>query len=154
MNEAIETAPGWARAMLEEARVARLGLLDDRDRPRVLPVTYALHGGSLWSAVDSKPKRDPDSPPARLRYLRRRPEVALTVDRYEDDWQRLAWVQVLGEASVVEAGGAAAALDILIAKYEQYDAAPPPGPLIRIEPERVLSWRAQEVASARATKHV
>jgi len=143
VNDGIDTAPGWARAMLEEARVARLGLLDDRDRPRVQPVTFALHGGSLWSAIDRKPKRDPGREPARLGYLRRRPAVAFTVDHYEDDWQRLAWVQVLGEASVVEAGKAAAALDELIAKYEQYEAAAPPGPLIRIDPARVLSWRAQ-----------
>lgn len=142
VNAAIEEAPGWARAMLTEERVARLGLLDDRDRPRVLPVTFALHEGALWSAVDRKPKRDPERPPARLRFLRRRPAVALTVDRYEEDWARLAWVQVLGDASVLDAAGREPALEALAAKYHQYRAAPPPGPLIRIAPRRLLAWRA------------
>jgi PPOX class probable F420-dependent enzyme len=142
MSAAFEALPGWARALLAEARVARLGMLDAEDRPRVLPITFALRGGALYSAVDRKPKRAPGTEPARLRYLRRRPEVALTVDRYDDEWERLAWVQVLGRAAVVEVGEAPEALEALRAKYEPYRSEPPPGPLIRIEPRRALCWRA------------
>ena len=43
--------------LLENGPVARLGFLDANDRPRVLPVTYAVHDGALWSAIDQKPKR-------------------------------------------------------------------------------------------------
>jgi len=134
--------PGWARELLERERVARLGLLDDRDRPRVLPVTFAIHGGRVWSALDRKPKRDPDREPARLRYLHRRPQAALTVDRYSDDWSQLAWVQVLGGTMIVPAAEAPGALDALAQKYEPYRRERPPGPLIRIEPQRTLCWRA------------
>lgn len=144
-EDGLQGLPGWGLGLLEEARVARLGLVDDRDRPRVLPVTFALREGAIWSAIDRKPKRDPDREPARLRYLRRRPQVALTVDRYEDDWQRLAWVQVLGRASILDVSDgeeAQEAVEALAAKYRQYRAEAPPGPLIRIAPERVLSWRA------------
>src|SRR5436190_567980 len=38
--------------MLESERVARLGLLGEDDRPRVLPVTFAVAGGALYSAID------------------------------------------------------------------------------------------------------
>ena len=68
--------PEWALALLESERVARLAFVDDHDRPRVLPVTYALAEGAVWSAIDDKPKRA--GQPARLRYLRRRPEAALS----------------------------------------------------------------------------
>ena len=74
--------------MLRDARVARLAYLDDSDRPRVLPVTFALADGCVWSAIDEKPKRSAE--PARVRYLRRRPEAALAVDVYADDWSQLA----------------------------------------------------------------
>src|SRR3954453_21422666 len=67
-----DRSPAWANEMLASARVARLGLLDTDDRPRVLPVTFALVGGAIYSAIDHKPKR-PGGEPARLRYLRRRP---------------------------------------------------------------------------------
>ena len=53
-------------------------IVDDGDRPRVLPVTFAIADGVVWSAIDEKPKRSAE--PARLRYLARRPEAALLVD--------------------------------------------------------------------------
>jgi PPOX class probable F420-dependent enzyme len=127
--------------MLRTARVGRLGLLDTDDRPRVLPVTYALSGGALYSAIDKKPKR---SEPARLRFLQRRPEAALTVDHYEDDWTALAWVQVLGRIQILDAADEPRALEALAAKYAQYRAEPPPGPLLKLTPERTLCWRANE----------
>jgi PPOX class probable F420-dependent enzyme len=135
----LDALPDWARQLLEEARVARLGVLDDRDRPRVLPVTYALEGGALWSAIDRKPKR---GEPARLRYLKRNPNAALTVDRYDDDWSRLAWVQVLGEVEILDPERAASGLAALADKYAQYRDDPPPGPVLRLDPGRALCWRA------------
>ena len=137
----IDPIPAWANEMLRTGRVARLGLVDDDDRPRVLPVTFALVGDVLYSAIDQKPKR-PGVEPARVRYLRRRPEFALTVDHYEDDWSALAWVQVLGRAEIVDPAADPAGLDALVAKYAPYRSQPPPGPLIRLTPERTLWWRA------------
>jgi PPOX class probable F420-dependent enzyme len=138
--KSLDELAGWARELLEHSRVARLGLLDADDRPRVLPVTYALHEGAIWSAIDQKPKRA--AAPARIRYLRRRPEAALTVDRYSDDWNQLAWVQALGRVDLLAAADAPDALGVLTAKYEQYAREPPPGPLIRLTPARFLCWKA------------
>jgi PPOX class probable F420-dependent enzyme len=139
----IDRIPAWANEMLRTARVARLGLLDEDDRPRVLPVTFALAGGALYSAIDQKPKRS-GAEPARLRFLRRRPEVALTVDHYEDEWDALAWVQVLARVEIVGAADDPAGMDALAAKYAQYRSQAPPGPLLRLAPERALCWRASE----------
>jgi PPOX class probable F420-dependent enzyme len=136
----LEGLPSWARELLAAERVGRLAFIDDDDRPRVLPVTYELLGDSVWSAIDDKPKRAAE--PARLRYLRRRPEAALCVDRYSDDWSRLAWVQLLGRVDILPAGESTAALEALSAKYEAYRERTPPGPLLRLSVERALSWRA------------
>jgi PPOX class probable F420-dependent enzyme len=137
----LETLPEWAGALLDEARVARLGYLDADDRPRVLPVTFAVADGAVWSAIDEKPKRRPE--PARVGYLRRRPEASLLVDRYDDDWTRLGWVQLLGRVEVVAADSAPGAMDALAAKYPQYAERTPPGPLLRLAVERALHWRAE-----------
>jgi PPOX class probable F420-dependent enzyme len=128
--------------LLETSRVGRLGLLDLEGAPRVLPVTYALARGRIWSAVDRKPKRSAE--PARLRFLRRDARAALTIDRYSDDWDQLAWVQVLGTVSIVEVTDGEAGLRALSAKYEQYRDERPPGPLLALEPRRYLWWRAAE----------
>jgi PPOX class probable F420-dependent enzyme len=138
----LETLPGWARELLTAARVARLACLDDDDRPRVLPVTFAVTGDAVWSAIDEKPKRT--AQPARLRYLRRRPEAALLVDLYDDDWTRLAWVQLLGRVELVPVESSPEATAALAEKYEQYAARTPPGPLLRLTVERALHWRAAD----------
>ena len=116
-------------------------MLDLEGAPRVLPVTYAVAEGRIWSAIDRKPKRS--SEPARLGFLRRDPRAALTVDRYSDDWDQLAWVQVLGRVEIVAASDGAAGLEALSEKYEPYRAEPPPGPLLALEPQRYLWWRAR-----------
>jgi PPOX class probable F420-dependent enzyme len=130
----------WANELLETARVGRLGLLDGEGAPRVLPVTFAVAGGRIWSAIDQKPKRAEE--PARLRFLRRDPRAALTVDRYSDDWDQLAWVQVLGRVEIVDVSEGGGGLEALKTKYEQYREEAPPGPLLALEPQRYLWWRA------------
>jgi PPOX class probable F420-dependent enzyme len=135
----LDELPTWARGLVITAPVARLGLLDEHDRPRVLPVTFAVFEDALWSAIDRKPKRSAE--PARVRRLRRRPEATLLVDVYSDDWSRLEWVELSGDVSILEASEAVGALDALAGKYAQYRAEPPPGPLLRLAPERFACWR-------------
>jgi PPOX class probable F420-dependent enzyme len=135
----LEELPGWAGELLSSSRVARLALLDERDLPRVLPIVFAVWEGAVWSAIDRKPKRSAE--PARVRRLRRRPQAALLVDRYDDDWSRLAWVELRGVVSIEPVGPA---LEALTARYPQYRAEPPPGPLLRLDVHDAVCWRAAE----------
>jgi PPOX class probable F420-dependent enzyme len=136
--------PAWAAELLRTQPVAHLGLLDDDGRPRVLPVTFAVLDGAVWSAVDDKPKRRPGEQLARVRWLRARPRSALTVDRYDDDWARLAWVQLLGDTAVLDVASHGPAVAALAARYPAYRERPPGGPLLRLVPERALWWRAAD----------
>jgi PPOX class probable F420-dependent enzyme len=122
--------------------VGRLGLIDDEGGPRVLPVTYAIDAGALVTAIDHKPKRVPPERLARVRWLRARPMAALTVDHYEDDWSRLAWVQALGPIAIIEPVDAAQAVAALTARYAQYGEHAPEGPVLKLTPNRVVWWRA------------
>src|SRR3569623_1546421 len=117
--------PEWVRGLLDEGRVAHLGLRAGAGAPRVLPVTYARWGGALWSAVDYKPKRRRGEDLARVRWLRADPRAALTVDRYAEDWSRLAWVQVLGVVTILGVAGHEDALAALAARYRAYRERPP-----------------------------
>lgn len=131
--------PQWARSLLATERVGRLGLIDDEERPRVLPVTFALADETLVTAVDHKRKDVPPERLARLRWLRARPRAALTVDHYDEDWSALAWVQALGAVRILDdAPGAVAAL---IERYPQYRDRPPTGPVIELAPDRLVWWR-------------
>jgi PPOX class probable F420-dependent enzyme len=131
------TLEPWAATLLDEIFVGHLGLLDEDANPRVQPVTFALVGEEIVSAIDDKPKR---GTPARIARLRAHPRAALTVDRYDADWTRLAWVQLLGDVTIEPVD--AASLRALQARYPHYRDHPPAGPLLKLRPERVLSWRA------------
>ena len=65
-----------------------------------------------------------------------------SVDHYSDDWTTLWWVRLDGNARIVgrEEAEVAAALAALTAKYPQYQADPPAGPLVRVDITRWSSW--------------
>lgn len=100
-------------------------------------------GGSAWSAVDKKPKRVAGEKLARVRWLRARPTSTLTVDRYSDDWTELAWVQLVGTTTIVDAAGREPVLEALAERYPAYRREPLPGPLLRLDPDRCVFWRAR-----------
>jgi PPOX class probable F420-dependent enzyme len=133
--------PEWASGLLEDARVGHLALLDAPGQPRVLPVTYALCDGAAWTVIDNKPKRR-QRPPARVRWLRDDPRAALNVDHYTDDWSELRWVQLLGQMAVLDGPPTGPGMAKLKARYPQYIADPPPGPLLRLTITRAVWWRA------------
>ncbi|MEV4838889.1 TIGR03668 family PPOX class F420-dependent oxidoreductase [Nonomuraea sp. NPDC049486] len=129
-----------ARRMFAGARVARLATVGAEGRPRLVPVTFAVLGDRVVTAVDHKPKRTTDL--RRLRDIGDNPNVALLADHYEDDWTRLWWVRADGRAAVAPDGPErAAALDALVAKYDQYRERRPAGPVILVEVTRWSGWR-------------
>ena len=138
-------APAWALALLRDARVGRLATADGAGQPLVVPVCYALDldGHHLYSAIDAKPKRTRQL--RRLANIRENPRVSLVVDEYDEDWSRLRYVIVEGEAEIVDAGSRRErAIDLLLEKYPQYLAlglAADRGPVIAIAVERTVAWR-------------
>ncbi|MFB6354762.1 MAG: TIGR03668 family PPOX class F420-dependent oxidoreductase [Halobacteriales archaeon] len=136
------------RAALEAARVGRLATADARGRPHVVPVCFALVGSAdgpdrLVTPVDEKPKSAAPAELRRVRDVQANPRVAVVVDRYAEDWDRLGWVQVRGTASVLEPGdaGHGAAVDALRARYAQYaEHALGERPAIAVTPGSVRSW--------------
>ena len=69
--------PSWAPRLLEQARVAHLGLRDGDGAPRVLPITFAPCGEQLVTAVDHKPKRRTAGDLACVRRLRAHPQASI-----------------------------------------------------------------------------
>jgi PPOX class probable F420-dependent enzyme len=133
--------PAEARDLFASAPVARLATVRPDGSPHVVPVCFALVGDVVYTAVDHKPKATADL--ARLRHIAAEPRVALLADRYDDDWSRLWWVRVDGEAAVVDSAYERdRALAALGAAYPQYAARPPQGPVIAIRPRRFRGWRA------------
>ena len=131
------------RAKLETARVARLATLDAKRRPHLVPICFACDGNVVYSAIDRKPKRVAPNRLARLKNIQKTPQVALLVDHYNEDWTRLWYVLVRGEAELVSAPAERKrAIQCLRAKYPQYspEMLEDDAPLLRITPQRITAW--------------
>ncbi len=121
----------------EEARVARLATVDASGRPHLVPICFAIEGDTLYTAVDEKPKRTQRL--QRLANIEANPTVEVLIDHYEDDWSLLWWVRLRGVARIVEDPHA---VELLVAKYPQYRAQPPTGPVIAVAIEERSEWTA------------
>ncbi|MEU4192459.1 TIGR03668 family PPOX class F420-dependent oxidoreductase [Kribbella sp. NPDC026611] len=124
------------RARVAAARVGRLATVGADLRPHVVPITYAVHGDQVFIGIDQKPKRTTDL--QRLRNIAAHERVAVLVDEYDEDWTHLWWVRIDGAARVLDADPVA--LELLVAKYPQYQADPPRGPVIAIRADGWSGW--------------
>lgn len=118
------------------AQVARLATVTPDGAPHLVPVTFATHGDLVLTAVDHKPKTT--TALRRLKNIEHNPRVSLLVDHYEDDWTHLWWIRADGHASILH--GDDRPLAPLLAKYPQYAARPPEGPMIAVQITRYVSW--------------
>jgi len=126
------------RQRAEAARVGHLATTRADGRPHVVPCCFALVGGTVYSAVDAKPKSTLAL--QRLRNLAAHPAASLVVDHYDEDWTQLWWIRLDGPARVLETGPERdAAISALTAKYSQYVDASPPGAVVALDVE---TWRA------------
>lgn len=133
--------PQDARRLLETVPVARLATVGEDARPHLVPVTFAVHRGSVYTAVDHKPKTTRDL--RRLANIRANPRVALLADHYEDDWDRLWWVRVDGHAAVVDdPAKTEEPVRLLTERYPQYRDRPPEGPVVAVTIDGWSGWAA------------
>ena len=123
------------------APVGRLATAGADGRPHVVPVCFAIDEHTLYFAVDFKPKRSTNL--KRLRNIAANPAVSILVDHYEDDWNRLWWVRVDGDARVVTGKAEAQrAVKLLVARYSQYRANAPAGPVVAVAIAAMTGWSA------------
>lgn len=130
-----------ALTRLAGARVARLATVRPDGGPHVVPVTFAIVGDNIVTAVDHKPKTTRDL--QRLANIEANRFASILVDHYDEDWERLWWVRVDGPASIHQGGEVyEEGIEALLDKYTQYAQRAPDGPLIAVNQDRVVSWES------------
>ena len=130
------------RHFIDTRRVAHLATADSQAVPQVVPVCFGLAEEGLYITIDRKPKRDGGRPLKRLRNIAENPRVAVVFDRYDEDWQRLAWVMLYGRAEILTTGSEHdRAQSLLRSRYRQLEAMQIEQlPVIAVHIERVNSW--------------
>ena len=127
------------RRKVAEARVARVGTLDQRGSLHLVPVVYAVDGDTWYSPSDAGPR-----PVKRLRNVLADPRAAILIDDYDEVWSRVWWVRLRGPGRMIEATAEGErARRLLGAKYPQFAEAPAAslaGPVMAVDIQEWAGW--------------
>ncbi len=137
------------RQFLDAQRVGHLATADAGGVPHVTPVCYASVGTNIYITIDEKPKRRQTMPLKRLRNIAENRTIRFVVDRYDDqDWSRLCWLMLLGQADILPSGDEHdEAQRLLRARYPQLrEMAIERHPVIAIRVEHATSWGSLETS--------
>jgi PPOX class probable F420-dependent enzyme len=131
------------RTFINAQRVARLATVDERNRPHVVPICFALDADTLYTAIDDKPKAGDVTRLRRLRNIIANPSVQVLFDHYDDgDWSKLRYVQLRGSARILGLDDEhSRALGLLRDRYTQYLLMGlERRPVIAVTITRVVAW--------------
>ena len=130
---------------IERARIARLATIDSEFKPHLVPVVFVFDGNYFFIPVDEKRKKT--AKPEKLKRIRNiqdNPNVALLFDEYSEDWTKLAFVMIQGEAFIankIEGNiQVREAYKKLMTKYIQYQKVGIGEVCIIITQKKVTSW--------------
>ena len=130
---------------LRSARTGHLATADAKGRPLVVPVCFVFDGQAIYSVLDAKPKTTPLRQLRRVKNILANPQVSLVVDHYEENWDKLQYILVSGDAELLESDEKwVVAIAMLREKYPQYQAMDlDQSPVIKITPVRYSPWSSQ-----------
>lgn len=111
--------PPEVHRFIHRARVGHLATADTERQPSVVPICFVHAHPHLYSLIDNKPKNAELHGLKRIRNLVENPQVAVVVDQWDEDWDRIGWVLLRGLAKVLDACPDHA-LRLLREKYPQY----------------------------------
>jgi PPOX class probable F420-dependent enzyme len=139
--------PRAVQSKLRRARIAHLATVDPSGTPHVVPVCFTFDGLAFYTALDRKAKQVAPEKLARVRNIRANPEVALIIDRYDEDWTRLWYILVRGKADLLVASErklCAKVIRQLRHKYRQYAAGmlADNAAIIRVTARQITIWGA------------
>ena len=132
---------------IERARVARLATVDYASKPYLVPVVFVFDGNHFFIPIDQKRKTVKPQKLKRIKNIQDNPNVALLIDKYNEDWTKLAFVMIQGKASIITSKTQGniqlqEAYKKLTTKYRQYQKIRLSEMCIIIKPEKVVSWGA------------
>ena len=87
--------------IIYRARVARLATADSKANPHIVPVVFAFDGEKYYIPIDKKTKTTKPGELRRIKNIDANPAVALLIDEYNEDWNKLLFIMVQGKAAIL-----------------------------------------------------
>ena len=128
---------GKILAFIRSQRVAHVATVGNGGKPHSVPVCIVFVSGRLYFASEKAARK--------VRNIRAHPTVALSFDRYSENWKHLAGVMVVGKGAVVDQGAAFRRVrQALYRKYKQYARMAPiqegDSVIVSVTPTETFSW--------------
>jgi PPOX class probable F420-dependent enzyme len=138
------------KAIINESRLARLATVDSECMPYLIPVVFVFDNdsGSFFLPIDEKTKRSRPESLKRVKNIQQNPNVALLIDKYNEDWRKLFFIMIRGRASIIggnrlESNGLSLsqkAHKLLYHKYPQYQKIGIGEYIIMIITQKIIIW--------------
>jgi PPOX class probable F420-dependent enzyme len=136
------------RTIICGARVARLATVDSVDcKPYLVPVVFIYDGNNFYIPIDEKAKRSKPENLKRVKNIQTNPNVALLIDEYSEDWKKIWFIMIQGNASLINNIKSKqnrliqGVHRLLYEKYPQYLTTGIGKFCIMIRPKRVINWK-------------
>ena len=131
------------KTLIKRAKVARLATVDQKSHPYVVPVVFVFHENSFFIPLDDKTKTVNPKNLKRVKNIQKNSNVALIIDKYQNDWKKLFFLMIHGKATVID-GKNSKIMDkvhkLLISKYPQYKKIGVGNSCIKINSQRITHW--------------
>ena len=146
----------YPKTIINTARLARLATVDLECKPHLVPVVFVYDNDrdSYFIPIDEKTKRYRPENLKRVRNIKENPNVALLIDEYNEDWTKLYFIMIQGEASIIggkkeldqnEMSSLKKAHKLLRHKYPQYQKIGVGEYVIMIMSQKVIAWKNDKV---------
>ncbi|MGI9554034.1 MAG: TIGR03668 family PPOX class F420-dependent oxidoreductase [Thermodesulfobacteriota bacterium] len=131
------------KEFINNHEVAHLSTVDENGNPHIVPIVYAYDGDVIYTPIDSKPKKREGTEIQRVKNIRYNSSVSVVIDDYSENWDKLSWVQIRGNAELTTEGPIfGKGVDLIINKYPQYSKMNLDiNMIIVINPTKIVSWR-------------
>jgi PPOX class probable F420-dependent enzyme len=139
----------YLKTVIDKAKVARLATVDSECKPYLIPVVFVFDNDCYFIPIDEKTKRSKPENLKRIKNIQQNPNVVLLIDEYNEDWRKLYFIMIQGNASII--GGKELeqyeqvllekAHKLLSGKYVQYQEIGIGEYVIMIIPQKVITWK-------------
>jgi PPOX class probable F420-dependent enzyme len=148
MRTSVSSKQNDLRAIICGARVARLATVDSENcKPYLVPVVFIYDGNNFYIPIDEKAKRSKPENLKRVKNIHTNPNVALLIDEYNEDWKKIWFIMIHGNASLINNIESKQnrliqrVHRLLYEKYPQYLTTGIGKFCIMIRPQRVINWK-------------
>jgi PPOX class probable F420-dependent enzyme len=148
MRTSVSSNQNDLRSIICGARVARLATVDSENcKPYLVPVVFIYDGNNFYIPIDEKAKRSKPENLKRVKNIQTNPNVALIIDEYNEDWKKIWFIMIQGNASLINNIESKQnrliqrVHRLLYEKYPQYLTTGIGKFCIMIRPQRVINWK-------------